>query len=652
MDNLRGEEFLDKLYNGLHMSDEVMHTASNKDSKKEKIHRYMDRLERVNKKASKRENDINTLKHLYHKKYVIDKEELPDYLSDYEKEYNIKIQEESLDKWLDYLLDTNTPYPTWAKYWAFQGMLKIGTYDEENDVYQKRSKKTVAPFIEADPEIIAKCIEVVSRHVNKEKIDDKSLEKLVASGNFSKLYTLFIKNKRKKVFRTDNIDDGIWIKYHHETIEEAEEKEKKGITPEYIKLYNSLQGYNTYWCTAGSKNMAKYQICNEEIKGDFYVYYTKDENGEYKVPRVAIRMGRFNLIAEIRGVADESQNIEDGFEEIISQKIKTFNYKKDYLEYIMQVVYDMKELTYLNKKNKHKETYTYKDILFIYELYGKDIKSFGWKKDERINKILSSRNIKEDYNLLTSIQDKIEFLCVISKSRKLDERTIGEKDRNIILSAVRKEGLALKHADESLKKDREIVLEAVKKNSYALEYADASLKKDKKIVLTALKKFSSALQYADDSLKKDKEVALFAINVSGYALEYVDESLKKDKNLVLFAINKVPLSLKYADDSLKKDKEVVLSAVKQEGYAIMYADDSLKKDKEVVLEAVKQNGWALQYADASLKKDKEIVLAAIKQDSYSIKYADESLKEDPEFMKEVKKIIEQQEEEREKSAHR
>lgn len=43
--------------------------------------------------------------------------------------------------------------------------------------------------------------------------------------------------------------------------------------------------------------------------------------------------------------------------------------------------------------------------------------------------------------------------------------------------------MALKLADETLKKDKEIVLAAVKQNGMALMYADKTLKKDKEIVL-------------------------------------------------------------------------------------------------------------------------------------------------------------------------
>ena len=70
-----------------------------------------------------------------------------------------------------------------------------------------------------------------------------------------------------------------------------------------MRLYNDLQGYNTGWCTAGSKNIARDQICGVSSYdgGDFYVYYTKNKNGDYKIPRIAIRMEN-DCIGEIRGI--------------------------------------------------------------------------------------------------------------------------------------------------------------------------------------------------------------------------------------------------------------------------------------------------------------------------------------------------------------
>ena len=66
-----GEEFLNKLYQDMHMSDVVMHTAEKSDSPSEKISRYMDRLERVHSLAKDNQHKMDILKSFYYDKYVI-----------------------------------------------------------------------------------------------------------------------------------------------------------------------------------------------------------------------------------------------------------------------------------------------------------------------------------------------------------------------------------------------------------------------------------------------------------------------------------------------------------------------------------------------------------------------------------------------------
>jgi len=197
------------------------------------------------------------------------------------------------------------------------------------------------------------------------------------------------------------------------------------------------------------------------------------------------------------------------------------------------------------------------------------------------------------------------------------------KDRDEVLAAVKEDGWALEHADESLQKDKEIVMAAVKQDGYALDFADESLQKDKEIVMVAVKQFSAALDFADESLKKDKEIVMVVVKQDGSNLDYADESLKKNREIVLAAVKQDGEALQYADESLKKNREIVLAAVKQDGSAIMHADESLQKDREFLLAVVKENGEALEYADQLklrhdednedelLKKDKRIAMAAI-----------------------------------------
>ena len=67
---------------------------------------------------------------------------------------------------------------------------------------------------------------------------------------------------------------------------------------------------------------------------------------------------------------------------------------------------------------------------------------------------------------------------------------------------------SLADADEKLKADKEVVLAAVKQNGLALEYADKKLKADKEVVLAAVKQDADALRFADKKLKADKKIVM------------------------------------------------------------------------------------------------------------------------------------------------
>ena len=66
-----GSEFLNSLYQDMHMEDVIMHTADKSDSPTEKIEKYFDRLERVHDIAKETPHKMEILKKFYYDKYVI-----------------------------------------------------------------------------------------------------------------------------------------------------------------------------------------------------------------------------------------------------------------------------------------------------------------------------------------------------------------------------------------------------------------------------------------------------------------------------------------------------------------------------------------------------------------------------------------------------
>ena len=76
-----------------------------------------------------------------------------------------------------------------------------------------------------------------------------------------------------------------------------------------------MQGHGTGWCTAGEST------ANMQLQGgDFYVYYTRDEDGKDTVPRVAVRMQE-GTVAEVRGV-NAAQELEPVMADITSERLQ------------------------------------------------------------------------------------------------------------------------------------------------------------------------------------------------------------------------------------------------------------------------------------------------------------------------------------------
>jgi hypothetical protein len=387
-----------KIYTDLHTSDRVMHISKESDKKRDRILKYFDRLEKAHQKAvdSKNPSAIKFLKNLYYDLYIIKPEDIPEsyFLNEQriarERGYgNIQLtkerretlinqiiddQKESLEKWIDYFLfdEESKSYEIWEKYWVFQGLQKLGKYDKEKGKFSKRDKTTVYPFPPVEREAIFNTIKLMEEYI-KNKTREEDIKSALGEGNFKTLYEYSLKQIREKgkKYNSDSTE-GVWIKYNQGS--------------DYNILRNSLQGYYTGWCTAAGENFAKFQLTN----GDFYVYYTMDENNEPKVPRIAIRMDGKNRIGEIRGIAND-QNMEVEMLPILNKKLEEFPDKDNYYKKEK----DMQKLTIIDNKSKNGIELNIDELRFLYEL-DNEIDGFGYQKDPRIEEIKNVRNKYQD----------------------------------------------------------------------------------------------------------------------------------------------------------------------------------------------------------------------------------------------------------------
>ncbi len=317
--------------------------------------------------------------------------------------------EKSLDNWISYLSDANEPYPTWFRYYTFRNVLDLGDYDKDKGEFTKRSQGSTKLFPDIDRGALAYVEQMIEaakdrgmlerlRRAQKETgtPEDQLLTKEKAASfaklSFARQYTEGIKQAGEITPEMKKETRGKWVKYG------------KGTDP--TALWASLQNKGTAWCTKG------FATAETQLKGgDFYVYYTLDRQGKPTIPRIAIRMQEDN-IGEVRGVADNNQNLEGNMAAIAEAKMKELPGAERY----KKASADMRQLTIIEKKAGRGEKLAKDDLAFIYELDA-PIEGFGYQRDPRIAELRSQRNPEEDMPIVFACR-KEQIAKSISEIKK------------------------------------------------------------------------------------------------------------------------------------------------------------------------------------------------------------------------------------------
>jgi len=251
--------------------------------------------------------------------------------------------------------------------------------------------------------------------------------------------------------------------------------------------------------------------------------------------------------------------------------------------------------------------------------------------------------------------------------------------KDLVLTAVKKDGKALQYASDELKNDkdvvfaafqrmgfsvenhmsvRDMVLTAVEKRGDALDYAAPDLKADRGVVLAAIEKSGNAWIFASDIMKTDKDILFRAFQkqgmpvdqnmtsqdlmmakccqgLNGFSFQYAADFFKKDVDFVRGLVSKFGETLEFADPQLKANKEVVYAAVNNRKQAFEYVDKTANMwtDKSFVIQMVQWDGKTLEHAAGFLKADRDVILAAVKQNGTALKFARPPLNQYPECLK-------------------
>ncbi|MEN9654121.1 MAG: hypothetical protein RL235_233 [Chlamydiota bacterium] len=311
-------------------------------------------------------------------------EEIPPHVRDQMMDVAIEDQKASLDAWIDYLTSNDAVYPTWFKYFVWRNITKLSQFDKERGEFKKRTDSTVAPF----PDIYYEPLAQIADLYEKVKADNKQLKEAEVREAFSKkfpaLYAELIQKSLAASLERKEETKGKWIKYDQNDEQAAE------------RLFSSLEGKGTGWCTAG-RSTARTQIDS----GDFYVYYTNDKDGQPTQPRLAIRMEGTDKIGEVRGILPH-QGVEPLLQDVLDTKLEGFGKEADTYR---KKSADMKQLTVIDEKSKAGTALSKDDLIFLYEIHSK-IEGFGYQRDPRIDELRKTRNVEVDMPVIFDCEKK------------------------------------------------------------------------------------------------------------------------------------------------------------------------------------------------------------------------------------------------------
>lgn len=410
VENGPGPEFLKQKYD-LHNSPEVESAKERAEERGEEIaenpdatiQNYLNRFTEITERENpeRRERGIEALKKVMHDKFIVKADQIPDSFWEAQKriirergqgadleqvdfeqlkrqntEAIITDQTASLDNWIDYLTSSDATYPDWLKYWTFRSVTTMGGFDKERHAFSKRSAGTTKPFPDINREALAYVLDTVEKKYSGREIDNlegeekAEFQNLLTSENFSKLYAWAIEKVTPASVEQITITEGQWVKYDQGS--------------DHMPLVQSLQGHGTGWCTAGESTAVS------QLKGgDFYVYYSLDQQNQPTIPRAAIRMEE-GKIAEVRGIAAE-QNLDPYIAYVVKEKLDEFPDGKAH----EKKTSDMQKLTEIDRKTSAGEQLNAEELRFLYEIDAA-IDGFGYNRDPRIEEIRSKRNPKED----------------------------------------------------------------------------------------------------------------------------------------------------------------------------------------------------------------------------------------------------------------
>lgn len=439
-----GPEFLNKRFPGLAKSPEVTKAAHRTErltgesvprDPDTRIQNYLNRFREIIERddPQARARGITALKKVLVGRYVVRVEDIPESywaaqirvvrnrgesgdLQDLSDEEVLKRKQDhlaqdkedqkgSIEEWIDYLSSERSSFlPDYLKYWVFVGMLRLERYEKaEKDQQGSIVKQGRFPERPTGKQRSVKMFPEVNE--NGLKFIASAYKQLTEGRSVYWGYNQDIPDTARQSFLDALAKKDFralygWTQEYLPPISEAEMQTIEGEWRVFSKsqgntgkdVSTTLVGKGTGWCIAGSETAQGNYL---DQKADLHIYYTRDSDGKFTIPRVVI-VSSGNRVTEVRGIEWE-ENLDNYMKatDVIGSKLKELPGGEAFFE----TDTDTKQLTAIDKKMVTGTPLTNAELTFLWEI-DRPIKYFGYKKDPRIEEIRSQRNPEEDMSIV------------------------------------------------------------------------------------------------------------------------------------------------------------------------------------------------------------------------------------------------------------
>jgi len=164
---------------------------------------------------------------------------------------------------------------------------------------------------------------------------------------------------------------------------------------------------------------------------------------------------------------------------------------------------------------------------------------------------------------------------------------------------------------------RSIVITAIQKDIQNFNWIPIKFYYDFEIMLTAVKIDGMLLAKASENLMRNYYLVLAAVTQNGKALKYVHKyevEYQTDEDYSTY--HGGYLYIRYISDDSKinfiNKESIVLAAVKNYGNALKYASPRLQANIKIVTEAINQDGTALKWVSLNLQRNEDLIKKAVR----------------------------------------